>query len=162
MMCALGHTLYPAAGCNIKYFIAVNVFIHIFNGMAGGADGPIPAEVKKKKLYQETATDFALVLHQMSPHFSATLFGLFNGANNLSAVYGPYLAGVILDNGSDVLTQWNLLFYLAAGCYVLSALSFILFVRAEPEEWDQAAASSAASDCEQLDRSDDAIKLPEL
>jgi sugar phosphate permease len=67
---------------------------------------------------------------ELAPRAVGAVGGVMNTSGNFAGVFGPTIAGfIIAQTGS-----WITLFYLAAGCGVISSLVLALLVRTEPIE----------------------------
>jgi len=67
---------------------------------------------------------------ELAPRAVGAVGGVMNTSGNFAGVFGPTVAGVIITYTGN----WAALFYLAAGCGVLSSLVFALLVRTDPIE----------------------------
>jgi sugar phosphate permease len=67
---------------------------------------------------------------ELAPRAVGAVGGVMNTSGNFAGVFGPTIAGfIIAQTGS-----WITLFYLAAGCGIISSLVMTLLVRTEPIE----------------------------
>lgn len=73
----------------------------------------------------------------MTTNFVGTVFGVFNTIGMSPGAYIPYVVGVVLDHGSDLVTQWHIVFYATSILIMISATTFLVLVRAEREPWDK-------------------------
>lgn len=73
----------------------------------------------------------------LSPNHAPVMMGITNGFANLCGIGAPYLAGVILnDNIGSTVSRWRIIFYIAAGIYVIDNIVYVLFASGETQEWD--------------------------
>ncbi|CAG2104507.1 unnamed protein product, partial [Medioppia subpectinata] len=114
---AVSLVLIPIVGCNSGAVIALMLLSMLSYGtVTGGEYGVIP--------------DYAL-------NYSGTIFGVANTLASTPGFIGPLIIGLLLDHGdgSNVRNQWNILWYMSAGIYVLGGLAFELLGSAEPQHW---------------------------
>jgi sugar phosphate permease len=67
---------------------------------------------------------------ELAPRAVGAVGGVMNTSGNFAGVFGPTIAGLIITYTGS----WVTLFYLAAGCGVLSCLVFTLLVNTDPIE----------------------------
>lgn len=67
---------------------------------------------------------------ELAPRAVGAVGGVMNTTGNFAGVFGPTIAGFIITYSGS----WVALFYLAAGCGIISSLVFMLLVRTEPIE----------------------------
>ncbi|XP_054156517.1 sialin-like [Oppia nitens] len=110
----------PAVGCNQGAVITLLIFGMIVLGLMAGGDSPIVVDV--------------------APDYSGSLYGLTNSFASFPGFLAPLVVGLVLDGNtsSNPMSQWNILFYLAAGIYLVGAISFCLFISAKPQSWGRA------------------------
>jgi nitrate/nitrite transporter NarK len=65
---------------------------------------------------------------ELAPHAVGAVGGVMNTTGNCAGLFGPTVAGFILQDTNN----WALLFYLAAGIALVSSAIFTLLVRTEP------------------------------
>lgn len=73
----------------------------------------------------------------MTTNFVSTFFAICNAIGMLPGSFVPYLVGVILDSGDNLMTQWSIAFYFAAACTLIAMIIIVLFVKCEIEPWDK-------------------------
>ncbi|KAI1304609.1 putative inorganic phosphate cotransporter [Halotydeus destructor] len=76
------------------------------------------------------------VIGEMTMHFPSSVFAMSNTVVMSSGYVGPYVAGLFLQNGGDVLQEWNMLFYLTSLISLSGLLVFVCFAEAERQPWD--------------------------
>jgi len=67
---------------------------------------------------------------ELAPRAVGAVGGVMNTAGNFAGLFGPTVAGVILQEKGD--GSWVLLFYIAAGIALISSVIFALLVRPDP------------------------------
>lgn len=72
----------------------------------------------------------------MTVHFASTFYALTNAMGSLPSALIPYAIGFVLESGDNLVHQWNIAFYAAGVCAVLSMAVFVLGVHCELEPWD--------------------------
>ncbi|KAH8307259.1 hypothetical protein KR044_008639, partial [Drosophila immigrans] len=77
----------------------------------------------------------------LSPNFAGVLMGISNGIANVMSIIGPLLVGVIVTNKEDA-NQWRLVFFIAAGFYLVGNGLFVLFGKANIQKWNNPLATS--------------------
>lgn len=76
-----------------------------------------------------------MVTHvDMSPDFAGTLMGMTNAFANLAGFLAPLAVGS-LTNNNETIAQWSIVFYIAAGVYVVTGVIFVLCGSAELQPW---------------------------
>lgn len=76
------------------------------------------------------------LFQQLSVNFSSTIFSIINMVGIAGGVYVPYIVGEILEASSDLVRQWNIVFYMCASLLLVSGVVFAAFVRSEPQDFD--------------------------
>ncbi|KAH8369594.1 hypothetical protein KR093_000239, partial [Drosophila rubida] len=71
----------------------------------------------------------------LSPNFAGVLMGISNGIANVMSIIGPLLVGIIVTNKEDA-HQWRLVFFIAAGVYLMGNGMFVIFGRANIQPWN--------------------------
>ncbi|XP_039482253.1 putative inorganic phosphate cotransporter [Drosophila santomea] len=71
----------------------------------------------------------------LSPNYAGTLMGITNCAANVMSGIAPVIVGQIVVDETSV-TEWRLVFLLAAAFYFLGNLLFVIFGRTEVQWWD--------------------------
>ncbi|EDV38028.1 uncharacterized protein Dana_GF13752 [Drosophila ananassae] len=84
----------------------------------------------------------------LSPNYAGTLMGLTNGAANVMSGIAPLAVGQIVQDRSSV-SDWRLVFFLAAAFYFVGNLLFIIFGRTEVQWWDSPRDRENREDAEQ-------------
>ncbi|XP_076684360.1 putative inorganic phosphate cotransporter isoform X2 [Andrena cerasifolii] len=72
----------------------------------------------------------------LSPNFAGTMMSITNCIASVIAIIAPLICGKIVTDEANV-TQWGIVFYLAAGIYFIGNLVFIVFGEAEIQPWDE-------------------------
>ncbi|KAI1304607.1 Sialin [Halotydeus destructor] len=115
-MTAVCFAMIPFFNCDKYAVMFLLVMAHFAMGISCGGTGPIIGEI--------------------TLNFPSTVYGMFNTINASSGFISPYVAGLILQNGGDVLQEWNLLFYVAAAITFSGIIVFVCFGDAERQYWD--------------------------
>ncbi|KRF79997.1 putative inorganic phosphate cotransporter isoform X1 [Drosophila virilis] len=71
----------------------------------------------------------------LSPNFAGILMGITNCVGNIMSIIAPLLVGFIVNNEHDV-EQWRVVFFIAAGIYLVGNGLFIIFGRANVQPWN--------------------------
>ncbi|XP_029674847.1 putative inorganic phosphate cotransporter [Formica exsecta] len=71
----------------------------------------------------------------LSPNFAGTLMGLTNAIASICSILAPLIAGVIVEDPTNIL-QWRTVFFLSAGIYTVGNLTFIIFGTSEVQKWN--------------------------
>uniref|UniRef100_A0A8D8XYV4 Putative inorganic phosphate cotransporter n=1 Tax=Cacopsylla melanoneura TaxID=428564 RepID=A0A8D8XYV4_9HEMI len=71
----------------------------------------------------------------LSPNFAGTLMGVTNGVANIASILGPLVVGQVV-TVSDSVTQWQLIFMIAAGVFFFGNLIFLIFGTSEVQPWN--------------------------
>lgn len=97
----------------------------------------------------------------LSPNFAGTMMGITNCAANIMSIIGPLVVGVIVDsdleNSSDpddkveLQSQWRVVFFIAAGFYLVCNLVFVIFGKADVQPWNEPKKSKGAPTEEKKD-----------
>ena len=53
-----------------------------------------------------------------------------------SGFIAPYVIGVILESGENLLVQWNIAFYVSGAMCLVGSIVFLTFGKAEIQPWD--------------------------
>ncbi|XP_030380952.1 putative inorganic phosphate cotransporter [Scaptodrosophila lebanonensis] len=77
----------------------------------------------------------------LSPRFAGTMYGITNSAANICGFLAPYVIGLII-NHRETLTQWHIVFWLAAGLNIAGNFIYLLFASADEQSWSLRAAPS--------------------
>ncbi|KAH8306841.1 hypothetical protein KR018_006074 [Drosophila ironensis] len=73
----------------------------------------------------------------LSPKFAGTMYGITNSASNICGFLAPYVIGLII-NHRETLTQWHVVFWLAAGINIAGNFFYLIFASAEEQAWSKA------------------------
>lgn len=73
----------------------------------------------------------------LSPKYAGTMYGITNAAGNTCGFMAPYIIGTII-NGNETLTQWRLVFFIAAAANTLGNVFYVLFASADEQPWSKA------------------------
>ncbi|CAK9829685.1 Putative inorganic phosphate cotransporter [Anthophora retusa] len=71
----------------------------------------------------------------LSPNFAGTMMSITNCIASVIAIIAPLICSVIVQDETNV-AQWNTVFYLSAGIYIIGNLIFIIFGKAEVQPWN--------------------------
>lgn len=71
----------------------------------------------------------------LSSDHSGTLMGLCNAVSNILSIWAPLMVQILVKNETDP-EQWKIIFFTAAGTYVVSSLIFICFGSAKRQPWN--------------------------
>ncbi|KAJ3645134.1 hypothetical protein Zmor_022820 [Zophobas morio] len=71
----------------------------------------------------------------IAPNHSGTLMGLTNCVSNIFSLLAPLFVQVVVTNEKDT-SQWQTVFCVAAGIYIISDLCFVLCGSGEVQEWN--------------------------
>ncbi|EDW02609.1 putative inorganic phosphate cotransporter [Drosophila grimshawi] len=71
----------------------------------------------------------------LSPNYAGTLMGISNALASIMSLSAPLLVGVIVTDKHNV-EQWRIVFFVAAAIYLVGNGLFILFGRADVQEWN--------------------------
>ncbi|XP_067118854.1 sialin-like [Centruroides vittatus] len=105
----------PLIGYNpLMVIIMLTLSLGLF-GMTGGGDFP-------------TVVD-------MAPSFAGVIYSLVNSVGCSSAVFCPYVAGVLLEESHGSIEKWSLVFYISAGFFVFGGILFLLTASSEVQPW---------------------------
>lgn len=80
----------------------------------------------------------------IAPNFAGTLMGLTNCAATVPGFLAPMAVGAMI-NGRDTVTQWKLVFWIAAIIYFIGNTFYIIFVSGEEQPWNNLPDSSRSS-----------------
>ncbi|XP_039152299.1 putative inorganic phosphate cotransporter isoform X2 [Drosophila simulans] len=72
----------------------------------------------------------------LSPRYAGTMYGITNSAANICGFLAPYVIGLII-NHRETLTQWHLVFWLAAGLNIAGNFIYLIFASAEEQSWSK-------------------------
>ncbi|XP_077288213.1 putative inorganic phosphate cotransporter [Arctopsyche grandis] len=81
----------------------------------------------------------------LSPHYAGTMYGITNAAANICGFVAPYAIGLIIE-GQETLSQWRVVFYLAAAINLACNLFYLAFAGAEEEKWSIEVSSYSEDD----------------
>lgn len=70
----------------------------------------------------------------VAPQFASILMGLSNTFATLPGIISPALTGAVVTD-QDNTSQWQIIFYLAAGIYALGAIVFGIFASGDRQQW---------------------------
>lgn len=73
----------------------------------------------------------------LSPKYAGTMYGITNAAANTCGFMAPYIIGTII-SGNETLSQWRLVFFIAAAANTGGNLFYLLFASAEEQPWSKA------------------------
>lgn len=77
------------------------------------------------------------IVSDLTSRFSGTVFGIGNSIAMSSSFVLPILIGVFLDNNThNPRHTWHMIFYFLAAFAMLGGLAFLIFIKAEPQDWD--------------------------
>ncbi|KAM8714157.1 hypothetical protein ACLKA7_014321 [Drosophila subpalustris] len=99
------------------------------------------------------ATNLGFMINHidLSPNFAGVLMGISNCIANVMSIIGPLLVGVLVTDKHNA-NQWRLVFFIAAGFYLVGNGLFVLFGRANIQHWnDPRAKSTRRSSTPQLE-----------
>ncbi|XP_063625718.1 sialin isoform X1 [Cydia splendana] len=71
----------------------------------------------------------------IAPNFSGTIFGMANTLSSLGGWLSTFMVGE-LTKQHNTYAQWQIVFFILAGVYVVGALSFIIFGSGELQPWN--------------------------
>ncbi|XP_073252217.1 sialin-like [Porites lutea] len=71
----------------------------------------------------------------IAPRFSGVLMGITNSAGTIPGIIGPFVVGLLTYNQPTRL-QWQKVFYISAGMYVIGWVTFVLFASGKVQEWN--------------------------
>ncbi|XP_037936504.1 putative inorganic phosphate cotransporter [Teleopsis dalmanni] len=72
----------------------------------------------------------------LSPRFAGTMYGITNSAANICGFLSPYVIGLII-NHRETLTQWRIVFWLAAGLNIGGNFIYLIFASADEQNWSK-------------------------
>lgn len=73
----------------------------------------------------------------IAPNFAGVLTGVMNGLGSITPVLSTPLAGAVLQSFQEApQVGWRYVFWVSAAMYVLGAVPFLLFYRAQVEPWN--------------------------
>ncbi|XP_030567768.1 putative inorganic phosphate cotransporter [Drosophila novamexicana] len=70
----------------------------------------------------------------LSPRYAGTMYGITNSAANICGFLAPYVIGLII-NHRETLTQWHIVFWLAAGLNIAGNFIYLIFASADEQRW---------------------------
>lgn len=109
--------LTPVVTCQSYLLYTILCLVTFFGGFYTGSDGPIVAEMTK--------------------HFPASLYALFNMIAMSTGFIVPYLVGLVLDSNQDDPTRgWAIVFYSCSGLIIVANIFFLLFADARRQDFD--------------------------
>lgn len=114
--CAACFILIPIFGCSTYALYGLLCMSTFFGGCYTGSDGPIVSE--------------------MTNHFPATLYAFFNMIAMSTGFIVPAFVGFVLDSYDDPTAGWPIIFYSCAAAIVIATISFLIFAKAERQEFD--------------------------
>ncbi|XP_067047190.1 sialin-like [Acropora muricata] len=71
----------------------------------------------------------------IAPRYAGVLMGITNTAGTIPGIVGPFVVGV-LTNNEPTRAQWQKVFYISAGVYVLGWLTFMLLASGKQQSWN--------------------------
>ncbi|XP_034476547.1 putative inorganic phosphate cotransporter isoform X3 [Drosophila innubila] len=86
----------------------------------------------------------------LSPNFAGVLMGISNGIANIMSIIGPLLVGIIVTDKQNA-NQWRLVFFIAAGFYLVGNGLFVIFGRANIQDWNDPTAKTQRSSTHKLE-----------
>lgn len=98
-------------------------------------NGAISLLVVAVGLNAGTYSGYMLNHLDLSPNFAGTLMGITNGLANITSILAPSIAGVIVTSDDNV-SQWRIVFLLAAGVSALGQTIFNIFGSADVQSWN--------------------------
>ncbi|KAH8415363.1 hypothetical protein KR222_005120 [Zaprionus bogoriensis] len=72
----------------------------------------------------------------LSPKYAGTMYGITNSAANICGFLAPYVIGLII-NHRETLTQWHIVFWLAAGLNIAGNFIYVIFASADEQPWSK-------------------------
>lgn len=72
----------------------------------------------------------------LSPNYAGTLMGITNCAANIMSIIAPLLVGFIVSDEKDP-SQWRIIFFIAAGVYLVGNSLFLAFGKVESQPWNE-------------------------
>ncbi|KAH8275671.1 hypothetical protein KR026_012311 [Drosophila bipectinata] len=139
---------------NRKLFNSIGHWIPVFSLIALGyvpqEDAPLAVTLLCLTVGISAATYLGFQVNHidLSPNYAGTLMGLTNGAANVMSGIAPLAVGQIVQDRSSV-SDWRLVFFLAAAFYFVGNLLFIIFGRTEVQWWDSPRDRENREDAEQ-------------
>jgi len=78
----------------------------------------------------------AVVANQLdlAPLHAGKIMGLTNFVGNLAQIAAPHVVGALIYHRSTRL-EWQIIFFLAAGIYVVGAIVFVIFGSGDFQSW---------------------------
>ncbi|XP_014361498.2 sialin [Papilio machaon] len=80
----------------------------------------------------------------IAPNFSGTIFGMANTLSSFGGWLSTFMVGE-LTHENNTYEQWQIVFYILAGTYLLGALCFVTLGSGELQPWNSPAPASAAT-----------------
>ncbi|XP_071576583.1 putative inorganic phosphate cotransporter isoform X2 [Temnothorax nylanderi] len=80
----------------------------------------------------------------LSPNFAGPLMGFTNTVASVCGILAPLIAGVIVQDATNIL-QWRSVFFLSAGIYTVGNLVFILLGTSKVQKWNDQVGSKRDS-----------------
>lgn len=71
----------------------------------------------------------------LSSDHSGTLMGLCNGVSNILSIFAPLLVQILVKDETDA-EQWKVIFFIAAGTYIVTAIVFACFGSGKRQAWN--------------------------
>uniref|UniRef100_A0A6M2DW71 Putative permease of the major facilitator superfamily protein n=1 Tax=Xenopsylla cheopis TaxID=163159 RepID=A0A6M2DW71_XENCH len=72
----------------------------------------------------------------LAPKYAGTMYGITNAISNTCGFLAPYAIGLLI-NGDESITQWRIVFYLAACINMTCNLFYICFASADEQSWSR-------------------------
>lgn len=71
----------------------------------------------------------------LSPHYAGVFFSVGNTFGNLSGIFAPMVAGIILGDADTAgRKEWQYVFYLTALIYGVTLVLWFMFSKAKPQQ----------------------------
>ncbi|XP_011152282.1 putative inorganic phosphate cotransporter isoform X2 [Harpegnathos saltator] len=70
----------------------------------------------------------------LSPNYSGTLMAMVNGIGAVTGIITPYIVSVLTPD--ETLSQWQLVFWIVFGVFIVTNLIFVLFASGEVQYWN--------------------------
>ncbi|XP_034650012.1 putative inorganic phosphate cotransporter isoform X1 [Drosophila subobscura] len=86
----------------------------------------------------------------LSPNYAGILMGITNCVANIMSIIAPLVVGVIVTNEKDP-DLWRIVFFIAAGFYLVGNGLFVLFGKAEVQSWNDPPSKSKADATPQVE-----------
>ncbi|XP_076262845.1 sialin-like isoform X1 [Rhynchophorus ferrugineus] len=70
----------------------------------------------------------------LSPNYAGTIMAIVNGIGGLTGIIVPYLVGALTENHTAA--EWQLVFWIAFGVFLITNSIFVLFGSGEVQKWN--------------------------